>query len=753
VLAALGLGLLWQEYQLTEELKRVVAAEDQAALAGDLATLTALTDPDDRLWFSGQPYGAGAFPLSRTAPRPHSFAWPLGRAGEVRAVERLDRDLMRVDVVRAYSAIERYGFPAETYVLPQFYRRRPDGWKRARPPASFWGAVQTRSGARLDWTYSAVDAELVAELASELETLTAEACAAFACPDEARFAIWLDPDGADDVGSPTSVMVSRLLGLRLSAERLRLPSPHAAGLPADDASRQAFQSATAVRLLSHILIQIGPTYGGARRNPFLFALAARTAAHLGVDLPAAAHSLVPEPALTAQAVWETRLSFQGTGYDFDRVYQPALILLNRVLRGRPAEAEARLFQALKTAADPAEWLAQGLALTTDEARARWAAAEAPLAVDVNVDAPEAYALQCDGQRLTLWSPGPAAPVAVLPDWVPAATPLAWSPDGQRLLIDVANQQQAVVDLASKRLLWLPGSTNWPRAQWLNATQLAYVAMPIINWALGLREAPSLVYFDTAHPDNARPTISGLGQYVRSPDGIWAVVSNSLDVSSRSWLGLIPAQGGSVRWLDWGGQPAWAPDSRALAYYSGAGSAALRVAEVAGGEPRLVLPAEALQALSPVPALPIDLVEPAWLPDGRLLFKATSYGNLGPAVWLGLVNADGSGLTPLWSHPAAAAGLAGFSADGRYLALVVYRGAAHHTLVLDLDTGATVRELSGFAPTWGGTLGQAAAWGLDGRQLQVNDGAHLFWIDVDALPAGQPQPAPLPCPVAVANPQP
>jgi Tol biopolymer transport system component/DNA-binding winged helix-turn-helix (wHTH) protein len=133
------------------------------------------------------------------------------------------------------------------------------------------------------------------------------------------------------------------------------------------------------------------------------------------------------------------------------------------------------------------------------------------------------------------------------------------------------------------------------------------------------------------------------------------------------------------------QPAWSPDGRFIAYHSYK-NGGIWIVPARGGVPRQI----AAQGS-----------HPAWAPDGsRLAFQSDEPADVSPSAWgaqtgstLWLVNADGSGLTPLTRMGAPIGGHAApaWNRDGRYIAFAVFEGAGDNgAWVLEVASGAVRR---------------------------------------------------------------
>jgi hypothetical protein len=139
-----------------------------------------------------------------------------------------------------------------------------------------------------------------------------------------------------------------------------------------------------------------------------------------------------------------------------------------------------------------------------------------------------------GQTASLFRPSP-----------PDTAILAWSPDGRRLALVIA-ERLAITDLKSHTGIWLPRPMlvhPLGPVSWATATVLAY---PPARLSTENRFKPGpdndLALFDT-QTESYLPPIQNAASYLLSPNQTWAVVGQPLEPDPT--LAVISAMGGSV----------------------------------------------------------------------------------------------------------------------------------------------------------------------------------------------------------------
>jgi hypothetical protein len=148
---------------------------------------------------------------------------------------------------------------------------------------------------------------------------------------------------------------------RAARHVLLLPSPHAAGYPADAASAGLFRRAAALQVLFAAADKLAFSDSfNPMKNMFFYALVARMSARTGLDSPQVAGVLTAATDLTLAQMWTTSTTLGAWGRPDG--LRAALAITNLLLQDRPAEMEDRLFGGLRSAPDPVSWLAEGMNL-------------------------------------------------------------------------------------------------------------------------------------------------------------------------------------------------------------------------------------------------------------------------------------------------------------------------------------------------------------------------------------------------------
>ena len=161
---------------------------------------------------------------------------------------------------------------------------------------------------------------------------------------------------------------------------------------------------------------------------------------------------------------------------------------------------------------------------------------------------EAFTLGCRDGLATL-TPGQGQPRYFLPGPFADARPVAWSPDGKRLLIEVSGQL-AVLEAGSRQPTWLPGTRDYfDQVAWVTDTVLAYTLWPRDLFRTAFEpDQFGLYYFDAANPQRTIPAIRGIQSFALSPDRTqmaMAMVNAQPSFVRQAGLALMPALGGSL----------------------------------------------------------------------------------------------------------------------------------------------------------------------------------------------------------------
>lgn len=627
---------------IRQQLAQIVQQEDALALAGENVQLESLSDG---VWLKRQ--------LALTAPgdlvpRPLPMLAPVREPGRLHAWSWVTSNLARVEVTRQFIASDGQTY---TFITPQYYQYRESQWQRVAPPA-----VESRStfrGRYIEVVYAEAEAKLVTEdLAPYLDARLARACAAWVCPEGFRIGITFGAQprtffpNAPLPDDPLLFAQTPIVFNRSPRNTLALPAPSVLGYPADKHTTELFKRALTMQAL--LVTADGVLFSeGERdlaRNAFLYALVARLGVQLNLEAPTLYTILTSPLTRTPDVLWD--IGIGGAPRSGDEMRR-ALAMLNWILRERPSESDFALFEALRYADDPTQWLTLGLGLTPESARAVWDEAESQtfdVKMGYRVVAPPTFnyvaVLGCQGGPALLMNDDSL--IRPLPDYGTFASALAIAPGGERVALSLAGQP-AVLDFTAQQVYALPNATpnNLSRLAWLDESRLAYVMYPNF-WARGF----TLNFFDAALPQEPAQVIPNIMDYALAPDQSRAAVVAAESITAlgpalQGALGLMPAEGGPITALDAGASPAWSPDGQWLAYLHGESlfdetsrqEFELRLAEVGVGFTRTLFAFNTLGMPDPAPFSPL-----AWSPDGKqIAFTA----GLGAELYLIVVALDSS----------------------------------------------------------------------------------------------------------------
>lgn len=721
----IGLGLVFNlcpylgQFVIRGQLAQIVQLEDDLALAGDTAQRQSLSDP---VWFKHQQAITAPGDL---VPRPLPMLAPVREPGRMLAWQWVASNLARVDVVRQFIAPDGEAY---TFVTPQYYHYMNSAWKRVAPPVA-----ESRSSLRGHYAeimYAEADADLVRdEVAPYLNALLARACAVWVCPEGFRIGVTFNAQPrtfyptAPLPDDPLLFSQTPIVFNRSPRNTLALPAPSVLGYPIGDRAIELFRRAITAQAL--LVVADGVLFlkdeRDLARNAFLYALVARLGARLNLEAPTVYDIFTSPLTRTPNVLWD--IGVGGTSRSGDEMRR-ALAMLNWLLRERPAEADLALFEALREADNPVQWLTLGLGLTPAEAQVAWDEAETRT-FDVNMgyrvvtppDFEYALALGCQtGPALVMSDDSIFRP---LPDYGTWASALAIAPGGERVALSLAGQP-AILDFTTQRVYALPNATpgNLIRLAWLDEARVVYVMYPNF-WS---REF-TLNFFDAAHPQQPAHTLSNIMDYALAPDPTRAAVVAAESITAlgpalQGALGLMPAQGGPIVALDTGAAPAWSPDGKRLTYLhdeSIRGDAdqhlfELRLADISTGLTRTLF---AFVALGPDEPAPFSA--PVWSPDGTQAAFTASHGN---ELYLLVVALDGAYQKYSLGPNLAYATQVSYSADGSVIAVTRY-GDEVLTLFFRMTTLTTAL----FSPLHG-----TVYWAPTSQAWLLSQENQLSWHD-------------------------
>jgi Tol biopolymer transport system component len=359
--------------------------------------------------------------------------------------------------------------------------------------------------------------------------------------------------------------------------------------------------------------------------------------------------------------------------------------------------------------------------------------EDPYPIKVLTADPHEFTLACpDG--LAVLSRGDAQPTRLLSEYLSETYPVGWSPDGKRLAMYLSlSGQSAVVDFGVRAVLWPTRLSTSPGILgWAADTVIAYQTQSqSTNYQTQSQSTnssagnPILTFYDFADPERGFPELSGIQQYVLSPDkSLAAAILPHRNQSGRGQLALMPALGSSLTLLDDdASSPTWSPSGDALAYVRvAAGAVSLNLAN-----PTTVMTREVWSSQESGLRSQSGDFQIVWSPTGKLIALTSNIYSSNSDSWIILMRPDGSGVRVLTQQEENAASYpSGFSADGKYFAVTRLHPRSwilSTTLIYDTATGDIIRTLSnmlGWTP-W------SSAWSPTGHEMVLNsyDGVYLL----------------------------
>lgn len=549
VLALSGLALAavvgvavqhWQQQQLLDEIRAVVSAEDEAALAG------------------AHPLSMGSVGTPLAVSSLRVFGEPRPEVGQVMAIDRLTADTLRVLVRRRIS--DANGVQG-TWAESQWYENTTDGWRRAGSDHAHYDLTEHHAGHYADWTYSPLDVAYVREFAPVVDQLVSDICTQAACPDGLRlglrFSIRISPSANDNWSArfglaqyPDQVEIGPFSLYRLS--------PLIRGMPLDDTARaheRRWLERVAIVGVQHRLWTLERVSGNREIAQLIHqALWSRVADRRGLDPVAAASWVLPDPRLPTLTTWSS------AGGDGRFSPDEAQVLVNRLLSGVDLDTERRLLDLLPASTDPVGWLADGLRVDPATATSLWQAAAAPQSVTLQTERAGDFLVQC-GQEWAGALRGEALAIPfTAPRLVVPGTDAAWSPNGDRLV--TSNGVLYDFGRGTVSALGDVDEEHWELPLWIDNDRFFVVSQ------LALDEGARLYTLNGGQPPSVDdyPTLQTI---LISPDRRWLAVI----VARRLMIQSVhdPIGAGTVIGITGEfyqpGLLAWSADSRRLAFIS------------------------------------------------------------------------------------------------------------------------------------------------------------------------------------------
>ncbi|MAT97396.1 MAG: hypothetical protein CL608_09665 [Anaerolineaceae bacterium] len=193
---------------------------------------------------------------------------PLFREDERFIDLQLDPDLNGAELsyARDFLAFTEDGLETVTLQQTAVYRRGETRWLFSPPLEGFWGEWQTVEQDNVTYVYPERDGEVMVQLADDLSTLLAEACATLPemdCSPTIRIRFDTDSESLLEATDPANLYEGNL--------RLNLPTPTLVGLPINNDGYEALLYAYGSKIISAL---IGHTlaYECCNRAPMFQAL-------------------------------------------------------------------------------------------------------------------------------------------------------------------------------------------------------------------------------------------------------------------------------------------------------------------------------------------------------------------------------------------------------------------------------------------------------------------------------------------------
>ncbi len=740
VLALMSAGMYWawNRAQVQAAIQHIVALENKALQTGDWEALYTLAAEPENIYWQDEIY---------SIPPPVPFVLPDWK-GEVRAITAVESNRVRADIAYPYRAGDGATL---TFIREQFYRYANGEWKRAALPDDRWNDTRAYQSVYFNAGYPAVDEAWLKPALLEVEAQLARICAIWPCAEIPEIKLSFSRESTASYHDP--IPESALYQFFVTAEgyerTLTWPALRQSGYPADEATARRYQRALTLNLFQRLTNQVISQSELKEGGWLARALALRLATRLGLESFPLNEVRVVSPLYSIAELWATPADTGPRRDSYpDLTLRAALVAVNRLLHDQPPEAEDRLLAALFDATDAVDWVARGLHISQYEAQLKLAELEQADAPRVNVltTQPGTFTFSCGG-GLYAYSLGEGAPSRLLDGAYLSANAYSWSPDQRRLLVEL-NGRMGVVNFDSQTMAWLPPNIPdlYAPIRWANATTLIF---------LGYSDnyAPDLHFIDLAQPERQWPVLENTLDYISAPDNSAAIVVQSVTDSLNPRLALLTSFEDTPQRIGEGQFLAWSPDSQHIAYLwhdQLTNEFALHLVDVSTGATQDLLTAADLFA-DTAKQVALDYspwVTAQWAPDGqRLAVTLSAYHVNEPYTWAGLIHVKSPGQ---WEAiPIERQGnshLAGFSADGEWLAMVSYGDTSVITQLYSTTTGQRVRSLDNF---------NFNGWSPTGHQLALSDfSSTLYWLKEPGQLTEAPTPlTDAPCLSLMWNPNP
>jgi len=685
--------------QVIEPVRAVAQMEAQAVAANDPLSFLALQDPDDAVWRAVQKYRFGQ--LER-AGLPE-FGWQALGVDPSPGKISLQPGGVQLDVTYRFSVTQPLpdGPVTVTLQVPQFYREAGSGWVRARPSADFWGPWRTLSGRRFAMRYTQRDASVLEGLIPRMDEILGHVCDQLPCPPQPIYATFENTPDA----------LGRLSDLAFESDgfSLNFVSPHLIGVPADERSRDELYRVIGTRVVQALVYEasgqhLNMQYWASQEimrweltraglaGPFITPAIRRAVAVL-------LRSGMVQPLRTLPV----QSNSIGTGTSLREAQMPLAFEFIEQYVG--TGSVARLIPAIPSSRTLGDAIRRALDMDPATLESGWqnylrqqadsVQAAQPPTVEPSFSPPDGeLTLSCSTDNtssLVIWrvrTDGTQQQQITLGDQLTWLS--SWSPDG-RWLTYMEGDFISLMDVDSQRVITIPVQ-GWPG--WLPDGRL--VVSNLFDEGPQDKRVAHVVNVETREDVIITGTF-----HTWSPDG--TQVAYHAGPTSTLWL--ADADGRNPRQIAGSVLPAWSPDSKHLAFWSGLRfeppggytrtvATELRVMDVESGAVKTLARKDELLPPDEEPGQELDLGGLAWSPDGSSLAvgiqRQTETFVVVLSAETGTVRARGRGIL----FPLPVPFIRPWSPDSRYLVFLnmpqsVAQANAGELEILDVAAGRSV----------------------------------------------------------------